>query len=981
MKKIILLSLALFCSLSLFAQRNHVKPNQRIQLKSDSKTELEISKMDVNVEVIGNIATTTYDITFKNNTNRILEGDFEFPLGDGQTISSFALDINGELREGVVVEKEKGRQVFETVVRNNVDPGLLEVTQGNNFKTRVYPIPANGSRQLRISYEEVLTTDSGDLKYTFYPLLSQKIKDFSFNVKVLKTSDKPQRFNAYNKVISFNKWQEGYSASFSEKNFYSEKPVTIYIPVVYDSNSKKNLYTQEKGKDTYFYYFNQLNAEPKQKKAPGSVYVLFDVSSSGKNRDIEKEIDLLTKYLQNNKRTSVTIATFSNEIHATKNFSASDSEGIRKYLMQQKFDGATSGKIFSGLKKNTDEILLFSDGIFNWGNDAEQTANCPVYTINSSGSGDFGTLKNIARKNNGNFIDLVTTEIDEALELLTTIPLRLVKVEYDNKAVSEVYPLPGTIVSKDFSVAGILRRKAAIVRLSLGYGNEIKETITLNLSSTDNIADSNKAVIRMWAQKKIEELNIDYEKNKQEIIDTAKEFSIVTKDTSLLVLDNISDYFRYNVPVPEKLMKTEEYENYVKNNQRPVRPVIKPDQGSSKINHYFDEFKKWWNTKKKDFKHNRKNKGNASEVYELEAEAEIEMPVLRMDNSANSYYLEDSVVAESAPRRLNEASRAASEQDLVSGNGGRNSSGSAPAQASIQIKEWNPDREYLAVLKRTKTAQMYDKYLELKKENENSPSFFMEVASYFMEENLEKEAIRIVSNLAEMNLENTDVLRALGNKLVEFKKYELAADVFKKLTELRSEIPQFYRDLGLAYAECGKFQEAADVLYRVVTGKWDDRYSNIEMIALNDLNSVLVKAKNKVDTSKYDQKLLEKFPVDLRVVLTWNTDDCDIDLWVTDPNNEKCFYSNKLTQNGGRISRDFTQGYGPEEFCIKEADAGNYKIEVNYYGTRSQKLLQPVIVQAEVYSNFGTEYETKEVLTLQLDTVKGTFTVGTINVK
>src|SRR5262249_9889987 len=50
---------------------------------------------------------------------------------------------------------------------------------------------------------------------------------------------------------------------------------------------------------------------------------------------------------------------------------------------------------------------------------------------------------------------------------------------------------------------------------------------------------------------------------------------------------------------------------------------------------------------------------------------------------------------------------------------------------------------------------------------------------------------------------------------------------------------------------------------------------------------------------------------DLRVTLTWNTDAVDIDLWVTDPNNEKCYYLNRNIASGGELLADLTQGYGP----------------------------------------------------------------------
>ena len=67
-------------------------------------------------------------------------------------IKSIIFDINGVLIESVAVAKEKARVVYEKIVRQNIDPGLIEWTQGNNFKTRVFPIPAQGSRTIKVSY-------------------------------------------------------------------------------------------------------------------------------------------------------------------------------------------------------------------------------------------------------------------------------------------------------------------------------------------------------------------------------------------------------------------------------------------------------------------------------------------------------------------------------------------------------------------------------------------------------------------------------------------------------------------------------------------------------------------------------------------------------------------------------------------------------------------------------------------------------------
>ena len=106
-----------------------------LKVISDTSTfELKISKLIINVEVTGNIATTTFDVSFYNSLDRILEGGFEFPLSDGQNVVRYALEVNGKMREGVVVEKVKARIAFENTVRQNIDPGLIEKTKGNKPK-------------------------------------------------------------------------------------------------------------------------------------------------------------------------------------------------------------------------------------------------------------------------------------------------------------------------------------------------------------------------------------------------------------------------------------------------------------------------------------------------------------------------------------------------------------------------------------------------------------------------------------------------------------------------------------------------------------------------------------------------------------------------------------------------------------------------------------------------------------------------------
>ena len=78
------------------------------------------------------------------------------------------------------------------------------------------------------------------------------------------------------------------------------------------------------------------------------------------------------------------------------------------------------------------------------------------------------------------------------------------------------------------------------------------------------------------------------------------------------------------------------------------------------------------------------------------------------------------------------------------------------------------------------------------------------------------------------------------------------------------------------------------------------------------------------------------------------------------------------------MSRDFTQGYGPEEYCLHRLIKGDYKIQANYYGTRAQTLTGPATLKAVVYTNYGRPDETRQDLTLRVNTVKDVADIGTI---
>ena len=162
----------------------------------------------------------------------------------------------------------------------------------------------------------------------------------------------------------------------------------------------------------------------------------------------------------------------------------------------------------------------------------------------------------------------------------------------------------------------------------------------------------------------------------------------------------------------------------------------------------------------------------------------------------------------------------------------------------------------------------------------------------------------------------------------------------------------------------------------MVLNTWD-RFEEIEVIALMELNALLPKAKalGAADVA-LDPRLVKLLDLDVRIILTWDADLTDIDLWVVEPSGEKAYYGHNRTTIGGAVSKDFTQGYGPEEYILRKAMKGMYKVQTNFFGSRAQSVQGAVTLQVDIFTNFGRPNEKRRTITVRLSEKKETIDIG-----
>ena len=221
-------STALLLPLVITAQKS-VVPEVKV-VNERNANPMVLQDLSIDILVIGQTAVTTMEMTFYNPNTRVMEGEFQFPLADGQQVSRFALDINGKMREGVVVDKDLGHKAFEDIVRRGIDPGLLEKTEGNNFKARVYPMPAKGTRRVLIAFEQELHERDGQ-DYYFLPITANTtLKNFKVRTEVVSRFVKADIQNSLQ--LDFKQARNSYISEVSQQNFTLNQNIALTFPKI-----------------------------------------------------------------------------------------------------------------------------------------------------------------------------------------------------------------------------------------------------------------------------------------------------------------------------------------------------------------------------------------------------------------------------------------------------------------------------------------------------------------------------------------------------------------------------------------------------------------------------------------------------------------------------------------------------------------------------------------------------------------------------
>jgi Ca-activated chloride channel family protein len=127
---------------------------------------VQISEINLGVEIVEQVAITTMDISLTNATGARLETEMIVPVPDKAVLRGFTFQGAGSEPKAEILVRDEARRIYDSIVAQTRDPALLEFIGYNLIRSSVFPVEPNRGQKVRLIYEHVLTSDGDRVDYT-----------------------------------------------------------------------------------------------------------------------------------------------------------------------------------------------------------------------------------------------------------------------------------------------------------------------------------------------------------------------------------------------------------------------------------------------------------------------------------------------------------------------------------------------------------------------------------------------------------------------------------------------------------------------------------------------------------------------------------------------------------------------------------------------------------------------------------------------
>jgi len=573
MKRFSLVLILLSLSYNLWAQGRIIIPRPPRDFKPGQVFLKEVSAQIDLTDGAGNI---TLEQTFYNQSNHRLEGEYLFPVPHDAQLHDFYLYINGKKTKGQLLENKQARQTYEQIVRSMRDPALLEYSDYNLFKARIFPVEPKQQRRIELSYAQVLKSDNGLYRFTL-PIRQSgqgQIESFKMTLNLESKSTLANIYSPSHKIEVKRTGKRKAVITLDTQHLEGNKDFLLYYSLAdQEINSSLLTFRPRTDRDGYFMFMASPDFSIKQTKTIAKdIIFVVDVSGSMGGEKIKQARNALRFCLNTlNAEDRFEIISFSSGINAfqteLKSAESEQLDNARYFVSNLSANGGTN--INEALQralqmKSQDDqrptsIVFLTDGLPTEGEQNigrilqnVQDAQKDFVRIFSFGVGyDVNTflLDKLSQDSHGsaNYVkqgENIETEVSSFFAKISTPVLTDPQLEFKGMQVYDIYPqkLPDIFKGQRVTIFGRYRKsgKTSIVL----NGKQAEKNRRYSYSAEFKPRESNNAFIaKLWANRKVSHLltQIRFNGENPELVESVKalgmEYGIVTPYTSYLVTE------------------------------------------------------------------------------------------------------------------------------------------------------------------------------------------------------------------------------------------------------------------------------------------------------------------------------------------------------------------------------------------------------------------------------------------------------------
>eukprot|EP01105_Mastigella_eilhardi_P014575 TRINITY_DN3317_c0_g2_i5.p1 TRINITY_DN3317_c0_g2~~TRINITY_DN3317_c0_g2_i5.p1 ORF type:complete len:1683 (-),score=304.17 TRINITY_DN3317_c0_g2_i5:623-5671(-) len=307
------------------------------------------------------------------------------------------------------------------------------------------------------------------------------------------------------------------------------------------------------------------------------ITLFWDCSYSRMNEQLEAEFLFISQLVTSLPLATFDVFLFREQCAKSQRFQCGiDPSPLLTFLRAAPFDGGTDlGALPFPIKDVTTVSgreytihLLFTDGFGTWnttGCEMPPVPPAPIFATSSAIKCNTPLLKALAHRSGGAFLPLKNTgDVQTAVNTVIARPLVLLSVEKPHQ-IQELYPAVRTpVLSNCCTVVGniIAATADAVFTVTLNFGYTAKcLSITVTVDLFRNIIPHEGLVRQMWAVKKVEHLmqtTLEGSDRSKTLTQIGRSYGIVTPNTSLIVLDTVEHYLKYDCVPPHSLPKVQQ---------------------------------------------------------------------------------------------------------------------------------------------------------------------------------------------------------------------------------------------------------------------------------------------------------------------------------------------------------------------------------------------------------------------------------------